>query len=81
MQKVGFTFCYFDGDGDGLYLIFGDFHLYHAGFGVDGVLLVKDKITNTVVDIASFVMLDGLEGVGVMTDKGIGTCLHESMGF
>lgn len=78
---MGLTFYYFDGEWDGFYLILADFHLYHAGLGINGILLVKDEITNTIVDIVPLVMLDGLEGVGVMADEGIGTGLHESMGF
>ena len=38
----------------------------HAGTGVDGFGLVENKVADAVIDGATPVLFDGLQGVGVM---------------
>ena len=72
-------------DFHGNHLYFGgfpcDFQADHAGAGVDGTLLVEDEITDAVVDAVAVVILDGLQGVGVVADEHVGTGINQLTGF
>ena len=37
--------------------------------GVDGILLVEDEVADAVVDSVAVVILDGLQGMGVVADE------------
>ena len=58
-----------------------DFQADHAGAGVDGALLVEDEVADAVVDAVAVVVLDGLEGMGVMADEDVGTGINQLAGF
>ena len=58
-----------------------DFQADHAGAGVDGILLVEDEVADAVVDSVAVVILDGLQGMGVMADEHIGTGINQLAGF
>ena len=58
---------------------FRDSDLHHTSLRVDGLLLVEDKVADTVVDWSPFILLDSLEGMGMMADKGIGTSIYQLM--
>ena len=78
---MGYTVSYLDRDGCGLYLNFGYFNFYHAGFAVQGLLLVEDEVADAVIDVASVIVFNGLQGVGVVADEGIGTGFNETTGL
>ena len=48
---------------------------------IDGLVLVEDEVANAVVDLLTTIVLDGLEGVGVVADQDVGTCLNQLVGF
>ena len=58
-----------------------DFQADHAGAGVDGALLVEDEVADAVVDAVAVIVLDGLQGVGVVADKHVGAGINELAGF
>ena len=62
-------------------VVFGDFNFHHAGLAVQGLLLVEDEVANAIVDIATFVVLNGLQRVGVVTNQRIGTGINQPMGL
>ena len=49
----------------------------HASAGVDGFGLVENKVADTVIDVATPVLFDGLQGVGVMANKEVGPCVYQ----
>lgn len=49
-----------DRDGSCRNLVFGDIDFDKAGLAVDGLLLVKDKIADTIIDVAPAIALNGL---------------------
>ena len=61
--------------------IFGDDHLHHACLRVDRFLLVEDEVADAVIDGFPFVLFDGLHGMGVMANQGIGTGVNQLMGL
>ena len=58
-----------------------DFQADHAGPGVDGALLVEDEVADAVVDAVAVVILDGLQGVGVMADEHVGSGINQLAGL
>ncbi len=72
-------------DFHGNHLYFGgfprDFQADHAGAGVDGALLVEDEVADAVVDAVAVVILDGLQGVGVMADEDVGSGINQLAGL
>ena len=42
-------------------------------------MLIEDEITDAVVDFAALEVLDGLQGMGVVTDEDVGTSLYQLM--
>ena len=58
-----------------------DFQADHAGAGVDGALLVEDEVTDAVVDAVAVVVLNGLQGVGVMADEHVSAGINQLAGF
>ena len=58
-----------------------DFQADHAGAGVDGTLLVEDEVADAVVDAVAVVVLDGLEGMGVMADEDVGSGINQLAGL
>ena len=57
-----------------------DFQLRDAGAAVDVPILVEDEISKTVIDVFSMILLDGLQGVGVVANEGIGTGIDKLAG-
>ena len=49
--------------------------------GVDGILLVEDEVADAVVDSVAVVILDGLQGMGVVADEHIGTGINQLAGL
>ena len=54
-------------------LFVGDGEAYDAGLAVEGFRGVEDEVADAVVDLVAVIVLDGLEGVGVMADEHIGS--------
>ena len=73
----------FDRDGFHLEIILfvGNAQAYHAGLGVEGFRGVEDEVADAVVDLMTVVILDGLQGMGVMADEDIGTSVDQHMGI
>ena len=70
----------------GVYLYRDGFHVrvvcrkhqsYHTSASVDGFGLVENKVAYAVIDGATPVLFDGLQGVGVMANKEIGPCVYQ----
>ena len=78
---MGYAVSYLDGDGCGDEAVFGNDDLHHAGFAVQGLLLVEDEVADAVVDSLALKGLDGLQGVGVVADKGVGTGFDQTSGL
>ena len=74
---------YFDRDGFHLEIILfvGNVQAYHAGLGVEGFRGVEDEVADAVVDLMTVVILDGLQGMGVMADEHIGTGINQLAGL
>ena len=49
----------------------------HAGTGVDGFGLVENKVADAVINGATLILFDGLQRVGVMANKDVGTCVYQ----
>lgn len=49
----------------------------HAGTGVDGFGLVENKVADAVINGATLILFDGLERVGVVANKDVGTCVYQ----
>ena len=79
--KVGNALFDIDWDGRCCDVVFGDADLDEAGLGVDGLLLVEDEVADAIIDVVPAIALDGLQGVGVMTDEGVGTGIDQSVGL
>ena len=58
-----------------------DFQADHAGAGIDGTLLVEDEVADAVVDAVAVVVLDGLQGMGVMADEHVGSGINQLAGL
>ena len=58
-----------------------DFQADHAGAGVNGFLLVEDEVADAVVDAVAVVVLDALQGMGMMADKNVGSGINQLAGF
>ena len=74
---------YFDRDGFHLEIILfvGNAQAYHAGLGVEGFRGVEDEVADAVVDLMTVVILDGLQGMGVMADEHIGPGTDQHVGI
>ena len=70
-----------DGDGAGVDVGGCDGELDDGGLAVDGVLGVEDEVANAVVDFVATVLLDGLQGVGVVADEDVGSGVDERVGL
>lgn len=53
------------------------YHPNYAGAGVDGFGLVENKVADAVINGATFILFDGLERVGVVANKDVGTCVYQ----
>ena len=53
------------------------YHPNHAGTGVDGFSLVENKVADAVINGATLILFDGLERVGVVANKDVGTCIYQ----
>jgi hypothetical protein len=42
-------------------------------------LLIEDEVADTIVDLPAVIVLNGLKGMGMMTDQDISTCQDELM--
>ena len=71
----------FDGNGFCFDIVGCHFQSYDAGFAVNGFGLVEDEIAHTVVDLVVAKIFDGLQGVCVVTNQHVGSCIDELMGF
>ena len=61
--------AYFHWDGLHLEAVLAHFQAHHTSLTVQGFLLVEDEIAHAVVDGMTAVVLDGLEGVGMVADE------------
>ena len=57
----------------------GDLH--HASTGIEGTLLVEDEVADAVVDGTALVVLDGLKGMRMVADEGVGTSVYQRTGL
>ena len=62
-------------------LFVGDGEAYDAGLAVEGFRGVEDEVADAVVDLVAVIVLDGLEGVGVMADEHIGSSVYQHVGI
>lgn len=58
-----------------------DFQADHAGAGVDGLLLVEDEVADAVINAVTVVILDGLQGMGVVADEHVGSGINQLAGL
>ena len=72
--------AYFHGDGLHFETVATHSQPNHTGLVVQGLVLVEDEVANAVVDLTTTVVLDGLEGVGMMAHEHVGTSHHEHVG-
>ena len=49
----------------------------YAGTGVDGFGLVENKVADAVINGAILILFDGLQRVGVVANKDVGTCVYQ----
>ena len=70
-----------NGNGIGHCFFRGDAKADDAGAGVEGLLLVEDKVADAVEDWFAMVGFSGLKGMGVVTDDDIGAGIDERMGL
>ena len=49
----------------------------HASASVDGFGLVENKVADAVINGATLILFDGLERVGVVANKDVGTCVYQ----
>ncbi len=68
-----------DVDGDSFCSCFfgGNVEFYDAGTGIYGLVLVEDEIADAVIDRTTTVFLYGLQCMGVVTNKCIGSCVNQ----
>jgi hypothetical protein len=66
---------------DGFYdeIVFFDAQAYDTGTTVQWLLLIEDEVADTIVDLPAVIVLNGLKGMGMMTDQDISTCQDELM--
>ena len=62
-------------------LFFCDGEAHDAGLAVEGLRGVEDEVADAVVDLVTVIVLDGLEGVGVMADEHIGSSVYQHVGI
>ena len=72
--------AYFHWDGLHFEAVLTHFQTYHTGLAVQGFVLVEDEVAHAVIDLVAAVVLDGLEGVGVMAHEHVGSCQNELVG-
>ena len=58
-----------------------DFQAHHAGAAVQGLGLVEDEVADAIVDFSASIILNGLQGVGVMTHQHVGPRIYQPTGF
>ena len=68
-----------DGDGFHLEIILFDKQANDAGFVVEGLALIEDKVADAVADLSATEIFNSLQGVGVVADEDIGTSLYQLM--
>ena len=73
--------AYFHGDGLHFETVATHSQPNHTGLAVQGFVLVEYEIAHTVIDLMTAVFLYGLEGVGVVTHKYVGTSQYEHVGI
>ena len=83
LLKPGHTVSDVDGDGFHLEAIFfvGDGEAYDAGLGIEGFCGVEDEVTDAIIDFVAVIILDGLQGVGVMADEHISPGMYQHVGI
>ena len=59
----------------------GDSETNDAGLAVEGLRGVEDEVADAVVDGLTLELLDGLQGVGMVADKGVGPCENQLVGL
>ena len=68
---------YLYGDGLDVCIVGGKAQPNHTGACVEGLCLVENKVTDAVIDGAAVILFDGLQGVGVVANKEVGTGRNE----
>ena len=72
--------AYFHGDGLHFETVTPHSQPYHTGLAVQGFVLVEDEVAHAVIDLSAAIVFDGLEGVGMVAHKHVGTSHHEHVG-
>ena len=62
-------------------LFVGDGEAHDAGLAVEGLRGVEDEVADAVVDLVATIVLDGLQGVGVMADEDVGSSVDQHVGI
>ena len=78
---IWYATAYFYRDGFHGEVVPADFQAYYAGAAVEGLGLVEDEIADAVVDLTATEVLDGLQGMGMVTHQDVGTRHDELMGL
>ena len=76
-NHFGNTGVYLYRDGFRVRVVCSKHQSYHASAGVDGFGLVENKVADAVKDGATPVLFGGLQGMGVMANKEIGSCVYQ----
>ena len=59
----------------------GDAQSHHRGTGVEGLRLVEDEVADAVVDLSAAIVLDTLQGMGMVAHEHVGAGMHEHVGI
>ena len=76
-NHFGNTGVYLYRDGFHVRVVYRKHQSNHASAGVDRFGLVENKVADAVIDGATPVLFDGLQGVGVMANKEVGPCVYQ----
>ena len=77
---IGYAMAYFHWDGLHLEAVVSHFQAHHTGLAVQGFVLVEDEVAHAVIDLMTTVVLDGLEGVGMVAHEHVSPSQYEHVG-
>jgi hypothetical protein len=72
--------AYFYRDGLHIEAVLAYLQAHHTGLAVQGFVLVEDEIAHAVIDLMTTVVLDGLEGVGMVAHEHVSPSQDEHVG-
>ena len=71
------TVVYLYGDGFNARIVRRNHQFNHASPCVEGFGLVENKVADAVINGAILILFDGLQRVGVVANKDVGTCVYQ----